>query len=171
MRREADNNRVRRAMEHISAAITNLRSIKFVNVTKEEDKAVADNCDELAKVFRQLRNLLTVIAMCLSMSVNGQTIEQVRTELHRQGVPHADIALAQARLETGNFTSSQCRTKRNLFGIKHNGRYASYRNWKESIADYKERISSRYTGGDYYAFLRRIGYAKDPKYITKLKQF
>lgn len=113
----------------------------------------------------------TIIALMLSMGVNGQTIEQVRAELHRQGVPHADIVLAQARLETGNFTSRQCRVKHNLFGIKHNGKYASYRNWRESIADYKERISSRYTGGDYYAFLRRIGYAKGPKYISKLKKF
>ena len=91
--------------------------------------------------------------------------------MHRQRVPHPEIVLAQARLETGNFKSDLYKRTGNLFGIKHDKRYAAYRHWRESIADYKKRISSRYTGGDYYDFLRRIGYAKDPKYITKLKGF
>lgn len=101
---------------------------------------------------------------------HGQTAEQVRAELQRQGLPHPDIVLAQARLETGNFTSNMCRTKHNLFGMKRNGRYASYRTWQESVADYKARISSRYTGGDYFAFLKRIGYARDPQYERKVRR-
>ena len=110
-----------------------------------------------------------IVAFLISISVQGQTIEQVRQELHRQNVPHAEIVLAQARLETGNFTSLMCKVRHNLFGIKHNGRYASYSNWKESIADYKKRISSRYNGGDYFAFLKRIGYASDPRYQAKVR--
>ena len=117
------------------------------------------------------RTILTTILLASITWCHGQTKEQVAAELARQGVPCANIVLAQARLETGNFTSKMCRERHNLFGIKHHGRYASYPNWRESIADYKRSISSRYTGGDYYAFLRRIGYAKDPKYIQKLKQF
>ena len=39
------------------------------------------------------------------------------------------------------------------------------------VADYKRLISSRYKGGDYYAFLRRIGYAEERQYISKLKRF
>ena len=101
----------------------------------------------------------------------GQTIEQVRQELQRQGVPHANIVLAQARLETGNFTSLRCKRDHNLFGIKHNGRYARYARWQDSVTDYKQRISSRYNGGDYYAFLRRIGYASDKHYTAKLRRF
>lgn len=99
----------------------------------------------------------------------GQTIEQVRQELQRQGVPHANIVLAQARLETGNFTSRRCKRDHNLFGIKHNGRYAKYARWQDSVTDYKQRISSRYNGGDYYAFLRRIGYASDVNYQRKVR--
>lgn len=101
----------------------------------------------------------------------SQTTEQVRKELHRQQVPHAHIVLAQARLETGNFKSDRCRRDKNLFGIKHNGKYAKYSTWQASVADYKKRISARYKGGDYYAFLKRIGYASDKLYISKLKQF
>ena len=114
---------------------------------------------------------IAIAMLLMTTTGNAQTIEQVRAELQRQGVPHANIVLAQARLETGNFTSQQCRIKHNLFGIKHGRRYASYARWQDSITDYKARISSRYHGGDYYAFLRRIGYAKDPAYITKLKRF
>jgi flagellum-specific peptidoglycan hydrolase FlgJ len=118
-----------------------------------------------------MRTTTTIIAMMLAMAALGQTKEQVTAEIQRQGIPHPDIVLAQARLETGNFKSDRCRRDHNLFGIKHGKKYARYRTWQESVADYKARISTRYKGGDYYAFLRRIGYAKDPKYIAKLKQF
>ena len=114
-----------------------------------------------------------IVPFCVLSSIccHAQTIEQVERELHRQGIPQAKIVLVQARLETGNFKSQRCKRDKNLFGIKHNGEYAKYKSWQASIADYKKCISNRYKGGDYYAFLRRIGYAKDPKYIHKLKQF
>ena len=118
-----------------------------------------------------MKEVLTIIFIMCATFAYSQTISEVRNELHRQGVPCVEIVLAQARLETGNFTSSLCRSHHNLFGIKHNGRYAHYANWKDSITDYKKRISSRYNGGSYYAFLVRIKYASDPKYIAKLKQF
>ena len=118
-----------------------------------------------------MRTTTTIIAMMLAMAALGQTKEQVTAEIQRQGIHHPDIVLAQARLETGNFKSDRCRRDHNLFGIKHGKKYARYRTWQESVADYKARISTRYKGGDYYAFLRRIGYAKDPKYTAKLKQF
>ena len=117
-----------------------------------------------------MRPIITILALLLSLSATGQTIEQVRQELHRQGVPHAQIVLAQARLETGNFTSRRCREDNNLFGIKHNGRYAEYRHWRESVADYKKYISSRYKGGNYYVFLERIGYAEERGYTQKLQK-
>lgn len=118
-----------------------------------------------------MRTTTTIIALLLAMAVQGQTREQVLREIQRQGIPHPHIVFAQARLETGNFTSRRCRVQHNLFGIKHQGKYASYRRWQDSVADYKRSISSRYQGGDYYAFLRRINYASDPRYIQKLKQF
>lgn len=118
-----------------------------------------------------MRTASTILALLLAMVVQGQTREQVLAEIQRQGIQHPHIVLAQARLETGNFTSRRCRVQHNLFGIKHRGKYASYRRWQDSVTDYKKSISSRYQGGDYYAFLRRINYASDPKYITKLKQF
>lgn len=114
--------------------------------------------------------LLPIIALLFTVTASGQNAAQVAKELVRQGVPHAQIVLAQARLETGNFTSRRCREDHNLFGIKHNGRYAQYRHWRESVADYKKYISSRYKGGNYYVFLESIGYALDPEYPKKVKK-
>lgn len=117
-----------------------------------------------------MRHTLITFALLLSMSAAGQTIDQVAKELHRQNVPHAKIVLAQARLETGNFRSDRCRIDHNLFGMKRGRRYAKYRCWQDSVRDYKERISSRYDGKEnYYAFLKRIGYAKDHAYQSKVK--
>ena len=109
--------------------------------------------------------LLTPIIWC-----HAQTITEVRNELRKQGIPGADIVLAQARLETGNFTSARCKRDHNIFGIKHGKKYATYRRWQDCVTDYKRRVSSRYTGGDYYAFLRRIGYAREKEYINKVRR-
>lgn len=117
------------------------------------------------------KTILAVMLMAASVS-HGQTIEQVRAEIVRQGLPHPEIVLAQARLETGNFTSRRCRVDHNIFGIKHGRQYAKYRRWQDCVSDYKRRISSRYKGKeDYYQFLRRIGYAKEKRYVDKLKGF
>lgn len=118
-----------------------------------------------------MKNLLIIILFALPLTMTAQTKNEVLAELKRQGVPHASIVLAQARLETGNFKSSLCRKHHNLFGIKRGRSYARYATWQQSVADYKKRISSRYKGGDYYAFLRRIGYAEAKDYIQKLKKF
>ena len=119
----------------------------------------------------RIREIVTTILLTLAICCHSQTLEQVSAEIRRQGLPHPDIVLAQARLETGNFKSQRCKRDHNLFGIKHRWKYARYARWQESVSDYKRCISARYTGGDYYAFLRRIGYASDPQYISKLKKF
>lgn len=119
----------------------------------------------------KMKKIVLLPILCMfAIWCHSQTIAQVNEEIRRQGLPHPEIVLAQARLETGNFTSRMCREKHNLFGIKHNGRYARYSRWQESIADYKRCISSRYRQGEnYYAFLRRIGYAEEKGYIQKVR--
>lgn len=100
----------------------------------------------------------------------AQTRADVLKELYRQKVPHPTIVLAQARLESGNFKSDFYRKTNNLFGLKKGKKYATYKHWRDSIKDYKERISSRYKSGSYYKFLTRMGYAKDKEYNKKLKE-
>lgn len=116
--------------------------------------------------YRVLCCLLWLVCVtCVS-----QTREEVYLEIKKQNIPHAKIVYAQARLESGNFKSTFYKKTNNMFGLKRKGKYARYSNWKESVTDYKKRISSRYKGGNYYAFLEKIGYAKDKRYIEKVKQ-
>jgi flagellum-specific peptidoglycan hydrolase FlgJ len=95
--------------------------------------------------------------------------KKVLKELKKQNIPHAEIVLAQSKLETGGYTSKLCKTHNNIFGIRKNNKYKRYSNYIACIADYKKHISSKYKGGDYYLFLERLGYAEDPEYTKKLK--
>lgn len=72
--------------------------------------------------------------MAASVS-HGQTIEQVRAEIVRQGLPHPEIVLAQARLESGNFTSLKCKKQHNILGIKHGKKYATYKRWQDYVIE------------------------------------
>lgn len=88
-------------------------------------------------------------------------------------IKHPDIVYAQAILETGYFKSKGCTKDHNLFGLYNSRkkRYCKFNHWTESVKAYKEWIQYRYKPpSDYYEFLRRIHYAEDPTYITKLKQ-
>ena len=95
--------------------------------------------------------------------------ENLMAELERQDMRFPEIVLAQAKLETGNFTSGVCKAHNNLFGLRKGKGYHKFFRWEESVTAYKTMIQSRYDGGDYYAFLERIGYAEEPKYTRYLK--
>lgn len=86
-------------------------------------------------------------------------------------IKHPDIVYRQAILETGNFTSGGCKKDNNLFGLYNSrkGKYYTFKHWSESVEAYKKYIQSKYKSGDYYQFLKNLGYAEDPNYIKKLK--
>lgn len=95
------------------------------------------------------------------------TVPNVLREIHRNGIRHPKIVLAQAILETGWFTSSVCRNKNNLFGLTNprTGNYYEFGHWTDSVRAYYSRVQYRYKGGNYLLWLRDIGYAEDPGYI------
>ncbi len=98
------------------------------------------------------------------------TVENVLIQLEAHGIDHADVVLRQAILETGWFKCSSCSLgTNNLFGFLYKGRYLKFENWVESIKYYKWWQTQLYTGGDYYAFLKKVGYATAPNYIQYLK--
>lgn len=86
------------------------------------------------------------------------------------GVTNQIIVLAQSLLETGFFTSNVCKTHNNLFGLydSRNKCYYSFERWEDSVVGYRKFIQYRYKSGNYFAFLKRIGYAEDPQYISKV---
>ena len=96
--------------------------------------------------------------------------ESVFAELKKQNIPHAKIVLAQSILETGSYTSKLSKTHNNIFGLRKGNKYRKYNNYIACISDYKKFISNKYKGGNYYKFLKELGYAEDPNYIEKLKE-
>lgn len=93
------------------------------------------------------------------------------------------IALAQAKLETGNYTSKIFRESNNLFGMKEaksrittakgtQFNHAYYESWTESVYDFAfhqcRYLSNIRTEEQYLQYLGQ-NYAEDSNYINRLK--
>lgn len=93
--------------------------------------------------------------------------------LEYYNIKHPRIVLAQAKLETGNYTSKHCINGNNLFGLYNSRKkeYFSFEHWHHSVKAYKDMIEYKHRDDeDYYEFLVRISYASDSNYISKVKQ-
>jgi hypothetical protein len=95
--------------------------------------------------------------------------------------PH--IVLAQAKLETGNYTSKVFRENNNLFGMREahqrittakgtENNHAYYHTWYESVLDYSfyqcKYLSNITTEELYFDYLSQ-SYAENPSYVSILK--
>jgi hypothetical protein len=99
------------------------------------------------------------------------TPENVYAYLERMGVKHPEIVLRQSILETGWYECEQCSLRHNnIFGFRYKKKYLEFENWKEGVEYYKKWQDKKYKGGDYYKFLKNVGYATSTTYISKLKQ-
>lgn len=100
------------------------------------------------------------------------TLENLISVMDEVGISNQLFVLAQAVLETGNFESNVCRNYHNLFGLydSRNKCYYKFARWEDSVIGYQKFIQYRYKGGNYLSFLRRIGYAEDPHYTSKVAQ-
>ena len=82
------------------------------------------------------------------------------------GVLYPRIVAAQCVLESGWMTSNLCLRYCNLFGLfdSHKKDYYHFNTWEESVVAYVRLVQSKYDpkrDKDYYAFLKRIGYAEN----------
>ena len=96
------------------------------------------------------------------------TLANLIDVIEEVGLSNQLFVLAQAVLETGHFTSPVCKNYHNLFGLydsKHKD-YYRFARWEDSVVGYQKFIQYRYKGGNYLQFLKRIGYAEDPRYTT-----
>lgn len=95
------------------------------------------------------------------------TIPNLYAEIKKNNIKYPKIVLAQAILETGWFKSSVCRNKNNLFGLTNprTKTYYEFDRWTESVAAYYSKVQYKYKGGNYFLWLRDIGYAEDKGYI------
>lgn len=98
------------------------------------------------------------------------TLNNLADVLTEVGLSNKLFVLAQALLETGHFSSRVCKEYNNLFGLydSKNRDYYRFARWEDSVVGYRRMIQYRYNGGNYLHFLKRIGYAEDPQYITKV---
>lgn len=99
------------------------------------------------------------------------TLCNLLDSIESAGLLFPEIVLAQAVQETGWFRSDLCRTRHNLFGLVNpkDGSYFVFKHWGESVRAYRDKVQYRYRGGDYYLWLRQIGYAGDPYYTDRLR--
>jgi flagellum-specific peptidoglycan hydrolase FlgJ len=102
-------------------------------------------------------------------------IVNMYAELRKQGIQHPKIVLAQSILETGWYTSYNCKNYNNCFGLydSSKGRYMHFKSWQSSVKIYKEQVQCKYNKSKhrtYYDFLAKAGYAEDKAYIAKLKE-
>ena len=58
--READKNRIKRAIEHMKAAVTNLKSIKAVDRTEKMDMTIFNVEQSLYRWEEKLNNLTKI---------------------------------------------------------------------------------------------------------------
>lgn len=112
------------------------------------------------------------------------TPEKFKEYLLELNLKYPEIIFAQARLETGNFTSRAFREQNNLFGLhvarqrptlakKGKGRLAHYSSWRDSVVDYAFLVADRMRKLDSREdYLRYLDANYDvPGYSKKLLKF
>ena len=123
-----------------------------------------------------MRLKLVIVGLLTTITSISQTPEEVLAELKKQNVKHPEIVLAQSIEETGWYKCTNCSmSKNNIFGLWNHKKqeYYKYDTWQSSIGGYKRGIQYKYDPlkyKDYYEFLKKIGYASNPKYISNIKQ-
>ena len=88
-------------------------------------------------------------------------------------VKHPKIVLAQAKLESGNFTSNHYKKRNNFLGLYDSKRkeYYKFNHWTDCIQGCKDMVEYKLRDNEnYYNFLRRIKYATSENYIRQIKQ-
>lgn len=121
-----------------------------------------------------------VITRYVNQPLNKENVARSIKEL---GILYPDVVFRQAMIESGHLRSGLARKGHNLFGMrcpnsrkthairgKYKG-YACYESWIYSVADYKIWQSKRKVTSDYYGFLRRVGYAANPRYCIELRGY
>lgn len=106
----------------------------------------------------------------LNDSLPELTIPNLYKEIKRNGILYPKIVLAQAILETGWFRSPLCRNRHNLFGLTNpqTKTYYEFNHWTESVRAYYTKVQCKYKGGNYLLWLRDMGYAENPNYLTNV---
>lgn len=117
------------------------------------------------------------LMMCLSLFAQRPTKERFTEVCDSLGIHHPNVVYAQARLESGNFSSTTYKVKKNCLGIydSKNKCYKKFNNWIECLESYRDEVQykCKNTGGtddNYLDWIISMGYATDTLYRPKVKQ-
>ena len=125
--------------------------------------------------------LITIFALMMIGHFNqvvGQTPDDVYRMCVREGIEHPEIVTKQSILETGWYKCDKCSMRyNNIFGFRLSKNateenplgYLKFDHWRDSVLYYVKWQKKWYKGGDYYTFLKSIGYATSKTYLSKLK--
>lgn len=98
------------------------------------------------------------------------TVRNLLLVMADEGISNKLFVLAQSMLETEYFKSNAARNLNNLFGLTNprTGKLYHFDCWESSVVGYRRFVQYKYKGGNYLSFLKKIGYAEDPRYISKV---
>lgn len=133
---------------------------------------------------KKLETLSLEDKLIIIREANAFSEEKLKEKIYSLNFKFPHIVLAQAKLESANFTSPIFLENNNLFGMKEarsranlaigtKRAHAHYENWQDSVLDYALYYSTYLyrirTEQEYYNYLSQY-YAEDPIYVQRLKQ-
>ena len=168
--------------DSVSSSLT--LAINKTNVSMEPSVYSIEELKSLIDKYERKKSLRDSVSQAKSVDSNMKVhsyrkwnprelnLKNLTDVMSEVGLSNKLFVLAQAVLETGNFSSRVCKEYNNLFGLydSKNRDYYRFERWEDSVVGYGKMIQYRYKGGNYLHFLKRIGYAEDPRYITKIAQ-
>jgi flagellum-specific peptidoglycan hydrolase FlgJ len=113
-----------------------------------------------------------------SQQNNKPKLQAMYDAIKAEGIRHPDFVMAQCIQETGWLACRKCCLRyHNLFGFYIKGnKCKKFDSDEECIEYYKkwqdkryEKWRKKYPKGDYYHFLKTVGYATGDKYTRELK--
>jgi flagellum-specific peptidoglycan hydrolase FlgJ len=111
----------------------------------EQSVAGAPNYGVTAKPISNIQTQDQASQLSFAQKFSPQNLQQ---EIVKQGIKYPDIVMAQAKIESGHFSSPIFKENNNLFGMKlpesrkttaigKNRGHAKYNTWQDSVKDYK----------------------------------
>lgn len=130
----------------------------------------------------QIRYITQETKLAILREDNHFTEEKLISYMKEIHIKFPHIVLAQARIESGRYTSQVFKQNNNLFGMKvaykrvsfsigEKLNHANYLTWRKSVDDYAMRqaeYSNINNDSDYYECLKH--YAEDTSYVSKVKE-
>jgi hypothetical protein len=112
------------------------------------------------------------------------SVENLKSEIVKQGIKYPNIVLAQAVLESGHFKSDIFLDNHNIFGMKkpsvrktkatgENRGHATFNNWVDSVIDYKMfQDQNGYSNLSVNDYMKKLGtdYCPGCNYEKKIKE-